>query len=149
MSRVLRLADQAAFEALQAKAKRSLLGSQENAVPANKRDSRERPAPTTRSSKPADYWPRVLAEQIVAAGMTEPVREYTFAPPRRWRFDLAWPQKRVAVEVDGGVHRIKGRFLRDIEKHNAALFDYWWVFRVTPTMVRDGSALELVRRILR
>ena len=30
------------------------------------------------------------------------VREHRFAPPRRWRFDLAWPAERLAVEVDGG-----------------------------------------------
>jgi len=35
-------------------------------------------------------------------GMPDPVAEYRFAPPRRWRFDYAWPAVKVAVEFDGG-----------------------------------------------
>ena len=35
-------------------------------------------------------------------GLQPPVAEYQFAPPRRWRFDYAWPDCRVAVEFDGG-----------------------------------------------
>jgi len=29
--------------------------------------------------------------------------EFVFAPPRRWRFDFAWPAFRIALEVEGGV----------------------------------------------
>ena len=31
----------------------------------------------------------------------EPTRELVFAPPRKWRFDFAWPEHLVAVEIDG------------------------------------------------
>lgn len=30
-------------------------------------------------------------------------REYTFAKPRRWRFDFAWIDDMVAAEVEGGI----------------------------------------------
>lgn len=33
-----------------------------------------------------------------AEGMPEPMREYRFAPPRRFRFDFAWPLWRGLVE---------------------------------------------------
>jgi hypothetical protein len=39
---------------------------------------------------------------LEAAGIPAPIREYRFAPPRRWRFDLAWPSLRLALEIEGG-----------------------------------------------
>lgn len=38
------------------------------------------------------------------AGRYEPefVREHRFHPTRRWRFDFAWPDEKVALEVEGG-----------------------------------------------
>src|SRR5690606_39740371 len=49
-----------------------------------------------------------LALHIRAHKLPEPVREYRFHPERRWRFDFAWPDLRVAAEVEGGIH-IGGR----------------------------------------
>lgn len=46
---------------------------------------------------------------IEASGLPAPVRELRFAPPRRWRFDLAWPDHMIALEVDGGTY---GRSVR-------------------------------------
>lgn len=97
----------------------------------------------------ADKHPLMLRDQIVAQGEPEPYREFTFHPSRGWRLDLAWPDRRLAIEVDGGVHRIKGRFLSDIEKHNALFLAGWRHLRVTPRMVETGEALELVLLALR
>ena len=33
----------------------------------------------------------------------EPELEYRFHPFRKWRFDFAWPEQKVAVEMEGGV----------------------------------------------
>ena len=64
------------------------------------------------------------------------VVEFRFHPERRWRFDFAWPDKLVAVEVHGGVHRggrhVRGTgFLNDREKMNEALVRGWKVLEVT------------------
>jgi hypothetical protein len=104
----------------------------------------------------ADKWPLVLRDQIVAAGLPEPYREFTFHSTRGWRLDLAWvlpalpPSEggRFAVEVDGAVHRIKGRFQADIEKHNELTIAGWRWIRVTPRMVETGEALDLVKRLM-
>jgi hypothetical protein len=40
-----------------------------------------------------------IVGQLRMAGLPDPVEEYRFAPPRRWRFDLAWPERMLAVEV--------------------------------------------------
>lgn len=77
----------------------------------------------------------------------EPVTEYAFMPPhapRRWRFDFAWPEQKVAVEIEGllfkgGRHqRIKG-FLADAEKYEAALLQGWTVYRVPGPWVMQGQ----------
>lgn len=67
------------------------------------------------------------------------VREYRFHPERRWRFDFAYPEAMVAVEAEGSVHRIKGRFARDLEKYNTAQLMGWRVFRFNQAMVDAGA----------
>ena len=86
-----------------------------------------------------------LRYQIVAAGLPAPFREFTFDDTRDWRLDLAWPSHKLAVEIDGSVHRTKERFARDIEKHNALMFHGWRYLRVAPVNVETGTALDLVK----
>jgi len=80
-----------------------------------------------------------------------PVRELMFAPPRRWRFDFAYPERLLAIEVDGGSY-VQGRhtrgsgFEKDIEKLNEAALIGWRVLRVTPAMIRDGRAIRIIKR---
>jgi very-short-patch-repair endonuclease len=98
-------------------------------------------------------WERVLAEQLRQAGLPEPALEYRWAPPRRWRLDLAWPELRLYVEIDGGAwsygrHNRAGGFLADLEKRNALALAGWRGLHVTPQQVARGEALELCRRLL-
>lgn len=78
-----------------------------------------------------------------------PVREYRAFPPRRWRFDLAWPSYKIALEIDGGVYTL-GRHTRgkgfeaDCRKMNSAAASGWTVFRVT-TMMLYKEWPEIVR----
>lgn len=97
-----------------------------------------------------------LAFQLSATGHTTYVREYRFDPDRQWRFDFAWPgtSTMLAVEVEGGQwvggRHTSGRgFAADITKYNAAVLAGWRLLRVTPAMVDDGSALDLIERALR
>ena len=76
---------------------------------------------------------------IIAAGFPEPVKEFKFHPKRRWRFDLAWPELKLAIEIEGGVwirgRHVRGRgFKEDCEKYNAAVLLGWKVLRYTPDM---------------
>jgi hypothetical protein len=91
---------------------------------------------------------KVLADQIAV-----PWREYVFAAPRRWRFDFAWPDAKVAVEIEGGTHsggrHVRGSgFQADCEKYAEALALGWRVLRVTGEMVEDGTALRYLERLL-
>jgi hypothetical protein len=80
-----------------------------------------------------------------AARLPVPVQEYRFAAPRRWRFDYAWPDRLVALEVEGGIwtggrHTRGAGFEKDIHKYNAAALVGWRLFRTTPA----GLPLMLV-----
>ena len=95
-----------------------------------------------------------LATILRWAGIAAPVRELLFAPPRRWRFDFSWPERLLAVEVEGGSfiagrHSRGAAFEADAEKYNEAALIGWRVIRVTPRMVDDGRALALIQRGLR
>ena len=97
-----------------------------------------------------DYLLRVLAPDL-----PEPETEYRFAPPRKWRFDFAWPIERVAVELDGGVysggrHTRGSGFVKDCEKLNAATVRGWRVLRYTTDMLQNEpeTAIAQLRALL-
>jgi len=89
--------------------------------------------------------------QIKAYGLPQPVREYRFLTKRRFRFDFAWVNYRIAAEVEGGTwsggRHVRGSgFRSDCEKYNLATLMGWKVYRFTSDMVMDGSAIELLRK---
>ncbi len=88
-------------------------------------------------------------------GLPEPVREFYFARPRKFRADYAWPDQRLLLEVDGGTwlpgggrHNRGAGFLLDMTKLNLATLAGWRVLRVTPAQVQDGTAVQLVELAL-
>lgn len=95
----------------------------------------------------------LLRAQLRDAGLPEPVREHRFCPGRRFRFDWAWPERRVALELEGGIwtrgrHTRPQGYERDCEKYSLAAIIGWRVVRATPAMLEDGRALRLVKRAL-
>ncbi|GIV51021.1 MAG: hypothetical protein KatS3mg038_1542 [Candidatus Kapaibacterium sp.] len=82
-------------------------------------------------------------------------QEYRFHPQRRWRFDLAHPATKVAVELHGGIwqygrHNRASTFLKDREKINAAVADGWRVFEFATQQIDYNAAslvLSLIERI--
>ncbi len=102
----------------------------------------------------ANQGPDSLAAQCVMVGLDRPQREHRFHPTRLWRFDLAWPERRFAVEVDGGTwanmrHTRGSGWIKDQEKLNEAAILGWRVLHVTPEQVENGEAIALVERGLR
>ena len=96
-----------------------------------------------------------LVFQLMASKLPAPEREYRFSPPRRWRFDLAWPDRLLAAEVEGGLHIFGGGrhqrasgFEADCFKYAEAALMGWMVIRVTDGMIKRGEALELICRAL-
>ncbi len=97
----------------------------------------------------------LLAFQIRASGLPEPVREYPFATAvkRRWRGDFAWVERKLLVEVEGGIyaagrHTRGAGFEKDCEKYNAAVLLGWSVLRFTGAMIHSGVAIETITQLM-
>ena len=84
----------------------------------------------------------IFAKQLMVLELPPPQREFKFMPNRDFRFDYAWPDKKLAVEVNGMVHRIKERFLSDVEKLAMAQIHGWRVLAVAGPDVRSGRAVS-------
>ena len=89
-----------------------------------------------------------------------PVTEHHFAKSlgRDWRFDAAYVEEKIAIEVEGGTgwkrdgvsrHLTPSGFAGDVEKYNAASVMGWALLRFTPVMLRDGTAIETIKRALK
>ena len=99
------------------------------------------------------YLEIAMAGQIGAFGLPRADREYRFHPARRWRFDFAWPDRKIAVEVEGGTwsggrHTRGSGFEADCDKYNAAALDGWKVFRFTGKHIDSGKAVLIMRAAL-
>ena len=82
-----------------------------------------------------------------------PEVEFRFCQERKWRFDFAWPDEKVAVEIDGGAWKAGGgRHGQDgdREKLNHASAMGWLCFRFSGAMLRDDpvGCVEIVARTL-
>lgn len=99
---------------------------------------------------------RILLNRLERCGLPPPVLEWRFAADqgRRWRFDAAWPDRKVALEVQGAVfsggrHSRGAGMRRDYEKHNAAVVAGWTVLYVLPEQItRSTEAIDLLARVL-
>jgi hypothetical protein len=80
---------------------------------------------------------------ILAPGLPTPVCEFRFDAGRAWRFDLCWPDVKLAAEVDGGRWQAGGGRHgsdADYEKLNAAVLAGWRVLRFTSHQVTVDPA---------
>lgn len=80
----------------------------------------------------------------------EPVREHRFHPIRKWRFDYAFPELKIAIECDGGVwtggrHNRPTGYLKDMEKFNAAAELGWVVLKFTPQQLMTSATIDIIR----
>lgn len=84
------------------------------------------------------------------------VRELRFDKPnaegksRKWRFDFAMPDYKIALEVEGGTwgrsrHTSSTGFAKDCEKYNAATKQGWQVYRLVPALIKEEYILSLLQ----
>jgi hypothetical protein len=95
-----------------------------------------------------------LRRQMREAELPEPSEEFVFHESRKWRFDFAFVEQKVAVEYDGGVfdglpsHSSTSGILRDIEKINEAQLAGWIVIRCTAQTVASEVAVKYIKRAI-
>lgn len=107
-------------------------------------------AKKTRQTKPqpskTDFFTTLCRSDL----KVECVKEYKFHPTRRWRFDYAIPNHKIALEVEGGVwtggrHTSPKGFLGDVEKYNTATLMGWRVLRTIPDELHTNATLQMLR----
>ena len=79
-----------------------------------------------------------LRERLKASGLQD------------WRMDYAWPEERVALEVEGAVwtggrHTRGAGFSEDLRKYNAAGSMGWIVLRCQPKELLRVATVEMVK----
>lgn len=100
------------------------------------------------------YNSAIVARYFVEMGLPEPEFEYRFHPKRKWRLDIAWPGKKVCVEVQGGIF-IRGRhtrgaaLLKEWEKLNTLAEMGWRVLYCQPKDICTIDMVEQIRRCLK
>jgi hypothetical protein len=109
-------------------------------------------------------WPKTTETRVLRLLPNGIVTEYPFAKiggsKRRYRFDVAIPGIKVALEIHGGAfitrgdggtggahHSIEGR-ARDMAKGNLAAVMGWIVIEVSPKEVSDGTAYDWLTRAI-
>lgn len=98
----------------------------------------------------ADAMRLEIFEFCRSSGLPLPNTEYLFCANRRWRFDYAWIERHIALEIEGGIftggRHVAGKgFLGDMEKYNAAAFLGWKVFRFTPSQILSGGYQKMLK----
>lgn len=96
----------------------------------------------------------LFAIHLTLLKLPKPEREYKFDSVRRWRFDFCWPEKMVAVEIEGGVwkngrHNRGNGYIADMDKYNSAVILGWRVLRFSGDHVRSGKAVNLTEQLVK
>ena len=88
--------------------------------------------------------------------LPEPAREHHLKIPGKrnpFRLDFAWPDHRIAVEIEGGTwvrggHNRGAGYESNCRKYNHATLQGWKLFRFTTGMVRSWEAARTVKEAL-
>lgn len=75
---------------------------------------------------------RLVYVRLVEAGLPKPVLQHEVSiDGRTYRLDLAYPDLKLAIELDGSVHLERDTWERDHERQNALILAGWTVLRFT------------------
>lgn len=84
------------------------------------------------------------------------LKELQFDEKRKFRFDYALPDYRLAIEIDGGIwiegggrHNRASGWKADQEKLNLAVTQGWRILHFTPQQQYSGYALDTIRDAMR
>jgi len=96
---------------------------------------------------------KVVIQVWKHSGLPLATSELQFDPERRWRFDFAFPDSKIAVEVQGGIWT-KGRHTRgaalkaEWEKLNTAAIMGWRILYCEPSEVCSKGFIDQIRDAL-
>jgi hypothetical protein len=116
--------------------------------------------------------PVIFKARLLSLGMPLPVPEYRFGAItaggagkgvrerlrssglKDWRFDFAWPDQKVALEIEGGIftggrHIRSTGFIGDMAKYNAAAVLGWRLLRCQPKELTNTATIEMIGAALK
>lgn len=110
----------------------------------------EKPKRPSRAKVPKERSRIELAwiEAHKVSGLPPMVEEFKPLPMRKFRLDFSYPDKKIALECDGSVHRIKGRFKTDQERKNLLVLSGWRVLYVGMEHICSGQAVEWLKELM-
>ena len=99
------------------------------------------------TASPTDLFQKLIMAEVPGV---EVVKEHMFHWTRKWRFDYAIPDLKVAIEIDGAVwdygrHNRPQGYINDMEKLNTAASMGWLVLRFTTDDRLKSSTLALIK----
>lgn len=99
------------------------------------------------------YKPSIVSAYFVECGLPKPVFEHQHIPGRKFRLDVAWPEHKVGIEVQGGVwtrgkHGRGSGIVKDVEKRNLQLIHGWSVIEVQPSELCMQETVEMVKAVI-
>ena len=92
-----------------------------------------------------------FAAQIKFMKLPPPVAEHRFHPKRKWRFDFAWVDIKLAVELQGllwagkGRHQNAANLDNEYTKENEAVLLGWRVLKFSSRQVQSGEAITWIK----
>jgi very-short-patch-repair endonuclease len=83
----------------------------------------------------------------------DPEYEYKFHPSRKWKFDIAFINHKIAIEVDGGIwimggHNRGAQIKKDWEKRNTATSMGWKIFYCEPKDLCTQSMADFILKAI-
>lgn len=89
----------------------------------------------------------------LSMNLPTPTAEHRFTKVRKWAFDLAWVEQKVALEIEGGAfvggrHTSGAGFIADMDKYNEAAIQGWILLRIVPKQAKTDRVRGLIFRAL-
>ena len=80
-------------------------------------------------------------------------QEFKFHPKRKWRADFHLVEKRILIEVEGGIwsngRHTRGKgYIGDMEKYNSATMMGYQVIRFSTEQVKSGLAVKQIEKMV-
>lgn len=102
--------------------------------------------------KNVSYNQQIVTAYFCEFGIPAPIFEFVHIPSRRFRLDLCWPDKKIGIEVQGGIwvqgkHGRGSGIRKDMDKRNLQILSGWRVFEVEPRELLSQKTIDMVKAI--
>ena len=99
------------------------------------------------------YKSQIVSAYYKSQGLPEPEFEVEYIPGRKFRLDVAWPQYKIGIEVQGGLwmkaaHSTGKGIKRDMEKRNLGILAGWRVIECEPKDLCTADVVDMIKKLM-